>query len=221
MRAKMGNAASSAAASWDGSRRVWVSSSPRWIAASVAVAKPGGVSTARELALRLQRAQPVAEQRLPASERVGERQPCLLVGLGELRRERADRTAAARAARALMLDHAVEPGADRPPALQRTDRPQHALGIVICDRAQQRRPVVEVVIELPLADTGLLDHGVETGRRDPAVGDQVAGHGDDPLARRPSTRRLGALEHDRTLRRTGPGGPVDALRTHEDGAGVT
>ena len=108
----------------------------------------------------------------------------------------------------LQLDHRVEPATDRLPAVERADRRQHLLRVLLHHRAQQRGAVLEVVIELALARARARDHLVEARLGDPLREDELARRNDDPLARRASLRRLRRLQHSPILCRYGRTGPI-------------
>src|SRR5439155_22975915 len=114
------------------------------------------VGSAIELPALLHGLQAPAKRFLPARERVGEGVASLLVGFGELTDERSDRAASASAAGDLQLDERIEPGADGLPAVERAEvrflGGEHELRVVCDDVAQQRCSVVEVEVELALAD---------------------------------------------------------------------
>jgi hypothetical protein len=63
--------------------------------------------------------------------------------------------------------------------------------------ADQVGLVVEVVVELRLAHSGRVDDIVDAGGADPVGADQVGGHGDDPVSRRPALAGLGRCWHAR------------------------
>src|SRR5437870_1505024 len=58
-------------------------------------------------------------------------------------------------------------------------RHEHQIGVVGDDLTQQRRAILEVEIELALADVCAVDHVVEARPRDAALTNQRRGRGDD------------------------------------------
>jgi hypothetical protein len=130
------------------------------------------------------RHQPLTQVALPAVK--GHRQlgPGRLVGLGQLRDQRADRAASTPLALDLERNQPVEPGPDGAPAVERLQLwllgGQQPVGLMGDDRPEQVRLVLEVVVELTLADPRALDHRIQARLRSPALANQRRGRRDDP-----------------------------------------
>jgi hypothetical protein len=78
----------------------------------------GGVGVFAQLATDSHPREALANVRFPAVEASSDRRSGLRIALGELAGERADRAAAARLLRDLMLDHEIEPAVDAGPRVE-------------------------------------------------------------------------------------------------------
>src|ERR671914_1080146 len=147
----------------------------------------------------LHRAQAVADLPLPATKRVRELASRLLVALGELADKGADGASAAGVALDLERDQRFEPLPNRLPAVQRSEvgllRVEHTIGVVGDDRPKQRGTVLEVVVELALADAGTLENVVEADFSDAPFGNQLGSDLDDAVSRRAAPGRPCHLAH--------------------------
>src|ERR687891_304800 len=158
-----------------------------------------GVGAEVELPARLHRAQAIADLPLPSTERVREVASRLLVALGELADEGANGASATGLALDLERDQRGEPLPNRLPAVQRSEvgllHVEHTVGVVGDDRPKQSGTVLEVVVELALADAGTLENVVEADFRDAAFGDQLGSDVDDAASRRAAPRSPCHLRH--------------------------